>query len=148
MYWKARWTGNFILVTQRILKIDYKSTNMEKFNQQVPVGLRTNFLWRLQEYGRREAQRRLFENFQGKIFFAHDASGFNEIIERLNSTTNNFTKGEITERCPRGRRGSPAKRVSRLKRDRGFKSLSLRHEPRRVHGSPELDVVQGANHTN
>ena len=27
---------------------------------------------------------------------------------------------EITERCPRGRRGSPAKRVSRLKRDRGF----------------------------
>ena len=31
------------------------------------------------------------------------------------------------ERCPRGRRGSPAKRVSPLKGDRGFESLSLRH---------------------
>ena len=72
------------------------------------------------------------------------------------------------ERCPRGRRGTTGNRVSRLKRDRGFESLSLRHEPRRVrgsrapymvhgamdyalhkvHGSLELNVVQGARLTN
>ena len=32
-----------------------------------------------------------------------------------------------SERCPRGRRGSPAKGVSGQKPDRGFESLSLRH---------------------
>ena len=42
------------------------------------------------------------------------------------------TKRQEPERCPRGRRGSPAKRVSRLKRDRGFESLSLRQSTPRL----------------
>ena len=38
-----------------------------------------------------------------------------------------FERNLISERCPRGRRGSPAKGVSGQKPDRGFESLSLRH---------------------
>ena len=37
------------------------------------------------------------------------------------------TRHEIPERCPRGRRGSPAKGVCGQKLHRGFESLSLRH---------------------
>jgi hypothetical protein len=51
---------------------------------------------------------------------------FQRVNQQLPRTKNSKLMFE-TERCPRGRRGSPAKRVSPLKGDRGFESLSLRH---------------------